>query len=51
MPNRIFRIIKPPSNKGIISLSIIQGDDFDLKRLVFVKKGKYNFFILGGVGG
>jgi hypothetical protein len=43
IPRRIFRIIKPPFNKGIIPLSIIQGDDIKMKRLVFVKKGKYNF--------
>jgi len=51
IPSRIFKIIQPPSNKGIIPLSIIQGDDFKMKGLVFMKEGKYNFFILDGEGG
>jgi hypothetical protein len=28
IPNKIFRIIKPPFNKGIIPLPIIQEDGF-----------------------
>ena len=51
IPNRIFRIINPPFYKSIIPLPIIQGDDFKMKGVVFMKEGKYNFFILDGEGG